>query len=82
MAQLVVHDIDDDVMERLRRRAEEHGSSLEELIRDILRNAAKDDRPTGGLGSEIAALFKDFGFEEGEIQELHGYTIKPSTFDE
>ena len=82
MAQLVVRNIEENVKERLRSRAKKHGCSLEELVRDILRDAAKDARPTGGLGSEIAALFKDVGFEEGEIQELRGYTIKPVIFDE
>jgi plasmid stability protein len=82
MAQLVVRNIEEEVKDRLRRRAKKHGCSLEELVRDILRDAAKDDRPSGGLGSEIAALFKDVGFEEGEIRELRGYTIKPVTFDE
>ncbi len=81
MAQLVVRNIEEDVKERLRRRAKKHGCSLEELVRDILRDAAKDERPTGGLGSEIAARFKGVGFEEGEIRELRGYTIKPATFD-
>jgi len=27
-------------------------------------------------------LFKDIGFEEGEIRQLRGYTIKPPTFGE
>ena len=40
MAELVVRDIDDDVMERLRHRAKKHGCSLEELVHDILRDAA------------------------------------------
>jgi plasmid stability protein len=82
MAQLVVRNLENDVKERLRRRAKKHGCSLDELVRDILRDAAKDERQTGGLGSEIAALFQDVGFEEGEIRELRGYTIKPPTFDE
>jgi plasmid stability protein len=82
MAQLVVRNLEDVVKERLRRRAKKHGCSLEELVRDILRDAAKDKRPTGGLGSGIAALFKDIGFEEGEIRQLRGYTIKPPIFDE
>jgi plasmid stability protein len=82
MAQLVVRNIEDDVKERLQRRAKKHGRSLEELVRDILRDAAKDTRPTGGLGSEIAALFKDVGFEEGEILEWRGYPVQPAKFDE
>ena len=57
MAKLVIESIEDDVVERLERRARKHGWSLEELVRDILRDAANDARPTGGLGGEIAALF-------------------------
>jgi plasmid stability protein len=68
MAQLVVPDIDDDVMERLQRRAKKHGCSLEELVCDILRDAAKDAKPTGDLGSEIADLFKHGGFP-AEVEE-------------
>ncbi|HYU11475.1 MAG TPA: plasmid stabilization protein [Stellaceae bacterium] len=82
MAQLLVRNLEDDVKERLQRRAKKHGCSLEELVRDILRDAAKDTRPTGGLGSEIAALFRGKGFKKGEIQELRGYPVKPAQFDE
>jgi plasmid stability protein len=82
MAQLVVPDIDDDVIERLRRRARKHGCTLEELVHDILRDAAKDEKPSGGLGSEIAARFRDIGFEEGEIRALRGYRVQPAKFDE
>ena len=81
MAQLVVRNIEDDVKERLQRRAKKHGCSLEELVRDILRDAAKDTRPSGGLGSEIAAIFRGRGLNF-DIPELRGYTLKPPTFDE
>jgi antitoxin FitA len=81
MAQLVVRNLEDDVKERLRLRAKHHGCSLEELVRDILRNAAKDEQPSGGLGSEIAALFRGHGLDE-DIPEWRGYTIEPPTFDE
>ena len=76
-----VRNIEDDVKERLQRRAKKHGCSLEELVRDILRDAAKDTRPSGGLGSEIAALFRGRGLNF-DIPELRGYTLKPPTFDE
>jgi len=82
MAQLVVRNIEQDVKERLQRRAKKHGCSLEELVRDILRDAAKDERPSGGLGSEIAARFRGHGFKEGEIPELRGYTLEPPSFDD
>lgn len=83
MAQLVVRNLEDDVKAKLQARAKRHRRSLEAEVRDILRDAAnREDRPTGGLGSEIAARFKDFGFREGEIVELRGYTIEPPSFDE
>ena len=81
MAQLVVRNLEADVKERLQRRAKQHGCSLEELVRDILRDAAKDDRPSGGLGSDIAALFKDLDFDF-DIPEWHGEPIRPAKFDE
>jgi plasmid stability protein len=80
MAQLTVRNLEDDVKARLADRARKHGMSLEELVRDILRDAAVDRRPSGGLGSEIAARFRGVGFREGEIQELRGFTIEPFDF--
>lgn len=83
MAQLVVRNLEDEVKKRLRRRALRHGRSMEEEVRDILRNAVKDEvrQPTGGLGTEIAALFAGIGLE-ADIPELRGHKIKPATFDE
>jgi antitoxin FitA len=80
MAQLLVRNLEDDVKRRLQDRARKHGMSLEELARDILRDASIDNRPAGGLGREIAARFKGIGFKEGEIEELRGYTIRPPDF--
>jgi antitoxin FitA len=83
MAQLVVRKLEDDVKTRLQARAKRHRRSLEAEVRDILRNAAQsEEEPVGGLGSDIAALFKDCGFREGEIQEIRGYPAKPAIFDE
>ncbi len=47
MAQLLVRNIEDGVIERLKERARKYGISLEELARDILRDAATDS-PRGG----------------------------------
>ncbi|MGA2370567.1 MAG: FitA-like ribbon-helix-helix domain-containing protein [Candidatus Korobacteraceae bacterium] len=82
MAQLVVRNLENSVKERLQRRAAKHGRSMEEEVRDILRNAAKDESvPSKGLGTEIAALFKGIGLTE-DIPELRGFTIEPVKFDE
>jgi antitoxin FitA len=82
MAQLVVRNIENEVKARLQRRAARHGRSMEEEVRDILRNAAKEqDAPVGGgLGSEVASLFAKVWLDE-DIPELRGHTIEPATFD-
>jgi antitoxin FitA len=82
MAQLVVRNIEARVKEKLQRRARRHGRSMEEEVRDILRNAVKDEgaRAAGGFGTEFAALFAGIGLET-DIPELRGYSIKPPTFD-
>lgn len=82
MAQFVVRNLEDAVKDRLQRRARAKGHSMEEEVRDILRNAVIEaDSPAGGLGSEIAALFARSGIDS-DIPELRGYSIKPTSFDE
>ena len=81
MAQFVVRNIEKDVKVRLQRRAARHGRSMEEEVRDILRNAVNEqDAAAGGLGTEIASLFGKVGLEE-DILELRGYQTKPARFD-
>jgi plasmid stability protein len=83
MAQLIVRNIENEVKEKLRRRAIRHGHSMEEEIRDILRNAVKGDgrHSAGGLGTEIAALFAGMGLKQGEeIPELRGHVLRPPLF--
>lgn len=78
MAQLVVRNLDDDVKTKLQRRAKRHGRSTEEEVRDILRNAVKDDtvrrRP---LGSRLVARFARLGLTT-EIPELRGQAARPA----
>jgi plasmid stability protein len=78
MAQILVRGIEAEVKRRLRRRAARHGQSMEAEVRDILRDVVKEDEQSvGGLGTEIAALFKGIGLREGEeIPELRGHRIK------
>jgi len=80
MAQLVVRNIEGGVKSRLRQRAQRHGRSMEEEVRDILRDATKEEAtPAGGLGTEIASLFARSGLDS-DIPELRGYEIKPPRF--
>jgi antitoxin FitA len=81
VAQLVVRNIETEVKSRLQRRAKRRGRSMEEEVRDILRNAAKEEEtPVGGLGTEIASLFTKVGLDT-DIPELRGHEIKPASFD-
>jgi plasmid stability protein len=82
MAQLLVRNLDDGVKARLRVRAAEHGRSMEEEVRVILREAVTAARPKTGLGTEIAALFKENGLREGEeFPKMHGEIMQPWRFD-
>lgn len=82
MAQFVVRNLEEEVKARLQRRAARHGQSMEEEVRDILRNALKEDEtPARGLGTEIASLFSKIGLE-ADIPELAGQAVRPATFDE
>ena len=82
MAQLVVRNIENEVKVRLRKRAARHGRSMEEEVRDILRDAVKSEgtSASGGLGTGIASLFAKIGFKD-EIAELRGHKIEPVSFD-
>ena len=81
MAQLVVRNIEDDVKTRLQGRASRNGRSLEEEVREILRDAVKGEaRRPRKLGTEIAVRFRGIGFES-EVLEWRGNPVKPAKFD-
>jgi plasmid stability protein len=81
MAQLVVRNLEDDVKSRLQGRASRNGRSLEEEVREILRNAVKSEgRKPRKLGTEIAARFRGIGFES-EIPEWRGNPVQPAKFN-
>jgi plasmid stability protein len=82
MAQLVVRNLEDDVKRRLQRRAARHQRSVEEEVRDILRNAVKNEgRSLGGLGTRIARRFASRGIDF-EIPEFRGEQARPASFEE
>jgi plasmid stability protein len=84
MAQLVVRNLEQSVKTKLQRRAKRHGRSMEEEVREILRDAAKDEtRHRRGLGTEIAELFRGIGLRPGEeIQELRDIKLQIPDFGE
>lgn len=80
MAQFTVRNLEDAVKNRLKRRAARRGSSLEEEVRQILRNAVKDEEPVVvRLGSRIAARYAESGWGE-TIAELRGQAARPLDF--
>ena len=80
MAQLLVRNLEDRLKARLQRRARTHGRSMEEEAREILRNALRQEEPTKGLGTEIAALFRGRGLQE-EIPEVRGHAARPAVLE-
>lgn len=84
MAQLVVRNIENEVKAKLQRRAKRHGRSMEEEVREILRDAANKERTSRkGLGTRIAARFRKIGLREGEeIPEMHDIQVQIPNFDE
>lgn len=82
MAQLVVRKIENGVKAQLQRRAKRNGRSMEEEVRDILRNAVvQEEVPAGELGTEISALFSKVGLES-DVPELRGHEITALSFEE
>lgn len=82
MAQVLVRNLDDRVKTKLQRRAKLHGRSMEEEVREILRDAVKEvPRKEEGFGTRAAKLFADCGLD-APIPELRGYLIEPMKFDE
>lgn len=80
MAQIIVRNIEDEVKAGLKKRALQHGWSMEEEVRQILRQAVcKAGQPRAGLGSRIAARFAGTGLTE-PLSELRGDIARPMDF--
>jgi plasmid stability protein len=79
MAQFVVRNIEHAVKAGLQMRAQKNGRSMEEEVREILRNAVHEEVPAGGLGTEISRLFAKAGLD-ADIAELRGHKLKPASF--
>lgn len=91
MTDLLVKNIDDDVRGRLEALASSHGHSVEDEVREIIRDAVKADPSAvpskpGGLGDRLVALFSGSGIglteEEAKlIQEFRGHPARPVDFE-
>jgi plasmid stability protein len=82
VGQLLVRNLEDEVKARLQRRARRHGRSTEEEVREILRNAVKDEgAQRKPLGSRLRERFAPIGLKD-ELPELRGEAAQPATFEE
>jgi plasmid stability protein len=81
LAQLVVRNLEDDVKARLQERARRHRRSTEEEVREILRDAVREEAAPGpGLGSRIAARFAGRGVDL-DVSDLRGQPPRPADLD-
>jgi plasmid stability protein len=84
MAQLLIRNVDESVKQRLRARAQRHGKSMEEELRDIVRAAVETEQvpePQYGLGTRISSMFAGKGLDF-EFEELRGEPARPAVFEE
>jgi len=83
MAQILVRNLEDRLKGRLQRRAKHHGHSMEAEVREILRNALKEeDTPAVGFGTASVALFSGQGiFIDEPIQEIRGMRMQIPDFE-
>jgi plasmid stability protein len=83
MGQLLVRKLDDDVKRRLQERAKRHGVSMEQEARSILRaELLRGDKDEYGLGSKIAALFRNVPDNEEPFERKLNEPLRPVNFDE
>jgi plasmid stability protein len=62
MANLTIHNIDESITNNLRVLAQQHGQTIEEEVRQILRQTVSESsRGTIGLGSKISKRFTEIG---------------------
>ncbi len=62
MASMTIRKLDEGLKRRLRIRAAEHGQSMEEEAREILRAAlSQEDAPSPGLSYQIHRRFAEIG---------------------
>ena len=67
MASITIRNLDDDLKRRLRIRAAEHGRSMEEEARDILRHVVTEPTPPRNLAASIRARMAPLGGVELDL---------------
>ena len=67
MARITIRHLDDGLKHRLRVRAAEHGRSMEEEVREILRQVVGEPAPPRNLAAAVRARFAPFAGDGLEI---------------
>ena len=80
MASITIRNLDDAIKQQLRIRAAEHGRSMEEEARDILRVAVGEGRATRNLAAAIRARITSAGPVDLELPEREPMR-EPPAFD-
>jgi antitoxin FitA len=80
MASITIRNLDDDLKRRLRIRAAEHGRSMEEEVREILRHVVGEAKPTHDLAAAIRARVEHFGGGDLDVPQRE-MMREPPAFD-
>jgi plasmid stability protein len=78
MASITIRNLDDGIKRQLRVRAAEHGRSMEEEAREILREVMGASRPPADLASAIRARIAPLGGVELDIPQREPMRELPS----
>lgn len=81
MASITIRNLDDGIKRRLRVRAAEHGRSMEEEAREILRDVVGDIRPPMNLAQRLRARVAGTGGVDLDIPARDPMR-SPPTFDQ
>jgi len=81
MASITIRNLEDDVKRRLRIRAAEHGRSMEEEAREILRQVVGQERPAHNLAAAIRARIAPLGGVELDLPPREPMR-QPPAFDQ
>jgi plasmid stability protein len=80
MASLTIRDLDEGISKQLRIRAAEKGHSVEEEVRDILRQVMKEPAPPINLAAAIRARIAPLGGVDLDLPEREPMPELPDIF--
>ena len=81
MAQFMVRHLEDDIAEKLKKRAKRHARSMEDEVRHILRSAVQDGpQRARRLGSLISERFQRTGLTT-DLPEWRGHAVNAADLD-